>query len=492
MEQEILRIEGVSKFYPGVRALDDVTLSFRRGEVHAIAGENGAGKSTLIKTIAGAISPESGKIIIDGKEHKSLTPAKAKELGIEVVYQEFNLIDSLSVAENIFLGDKLSPAYNKSLTESKADELFRQYGLKMDVRQKVERLSPASMQLVEIIKAVSKNARILIMDEPSAPLSTDEVESMYKIIEILKAKGTTILYISHRMEELFKVSDRVSVLRDGQYVATVNTSDTNRKEIVALMVGRELKEGYPVRTAPPGDFALEVQNLKGNGVENISFSVRHGEILGVAGLVGAGRTEMALVIYGAAKKEHGTVRINGKAADIHSPHDALAAGIGLIPEDRKRSGCLLESSVQFNLTISSIKKMSRGLFVKSGEVKKQSEYYRDKLSIRTPSLMQRVKNLSGGNQQKVVIGKTLGAGSGILIFDEPTRGIDVGAKQEIYHLMNELATAGNAIIMISSDMVELIGMSDRMIVISEGELAGELTKSQFDQRTIIDLASGRH
>ena len=492
MKDQILGLEKIVKTYPGVIALDNVSLSFERGEIHSIVGENGAGKSTLIKTISGAISPDSGEIRIDGLTYSHLNQLLTKNLGIEVVYQEFNLIESLSVAENVFLGERYSKFFNRKDYISRAKELFSKYNFDIDVRKKVDELSPAQMQLTEIIKIAYKKAKILILDEPTAPLSASEVEQMYEIINKIRENGTTIIYISHRLEEIFKISDRVSVLRDGKYIGTLDIKSANRNKLIKMMVGRELSENYPRRTNVFDQEALRVENLTGNGVFNINFTMKKGEILGVAGLVGAGRTEMAMAIFGAAKKKTGNIYIEGKKCIINEPFDAISNGIGLIPEDRKRTGCLLDNTIRFNLSMASIRSLSDGPIMNEKREREICEFYVDALNIKTPSFEQFVRNLSGGNQQKVVVGKTLATKSKIIIFDEPTRGIDVGAKMEIYELMNTLADKGNSILMISSDLVELIGMSDRIIVISEGELVGELMKEEFSQEKIIDLASGNN
>ncbi len=490
----VLSLKNITKQYPGVLALDHVSLDFLAGEVHALLGENGAGKSTLIKAVAGAINLDGGIIQVGGQDHPQMTPHLSRSMGIEVIYQEFNLVPTMSVAENIFLGDR--PGNSKLVDfrtmRSKARELFKLFNVDLDPDALVQNLSPAKQQIVEIAKAVSKNVKILIMDEPSAPLSVSEVEHMFEIIQQLKQKGVTIIYISHRLEEVFKISDRVSVMRDGRYVATKLTQETNRKELISLMVGRELKETYPAHANPPGEIALQVKNLTGNGNQGISFTVRKGEILGISGLVGAGRTELAMLLYGAAPIESGEIWVNGKPVQIHSPLDAIQHRIGLLTEDRKGKGLFLEMGVGWNITFPIVRKLSRSSVVDTRREMEISERYRQRINIKTPDLEQRVINLSGGNQQKVVLAKALAAESTILIFDEPTRGIDVGAKQEIYHLMCELADNGNAILMISSDMEELLGMSDRIIVLSEGKLAGEVKKEQFSQDRILDLASGTH
>ena len=490
MPEAILTVNNITKTYPGVVALDNVSLSFAKGEVHALLGENGAGKSTLIKVISGAIEPDRGLIVFDGKVHKKMTPALARESGVAVIYQEFSLVEPLSVAQNVFLGEKNSILVDHSTIKKRAAQIFAEMGVKIDPSAKVMKLSPAQKQLVEIAKAVSRNARLLIMDEPSAPLSASEVETMFSIISRLKDKGVTIIYISHRIEELFRISDRVTVMRDGRYIDTLVTQQTNRRELINLMVGREMKEFYPQRTGLPGEVILEVKNISGLGDRDISFSVRKGEILGVAGLVGSGRTELASIIYGIRPKESGETWIAGKKREIRSPGQAIDYGIGLIPEDRKQQGCILNASVHFNISLSTFNRNARFLVINAQAQKQAAAYYVDKFNIKTPSMEQRVRNLSGGNQQKVILAKTLAANTDILIFDEPTRGIDVGSKQEIYNLMVDLVNQGKTILMISSDMEELLGMADRLIVLCEGRLMGELPREKFDQRAVIELASG--
>lgn len=490
----VLSLENITKRYPGVVALNNVSMDFHKGEVHALLGENGAGKSTLIKAVAGAIDIDSGIIKINGHASSRMTPSLSRSLGVEVIYQEFNLVPTLSVAENIFLceRDGNSIFFSARAIEKKAVQVLNQFGVNIDPTALVQDLSIAEQQIVEIAKAVSKNVKILIMDEPSAPLSVSEVGLMFKIIQQLKQKGVTIIYISHRLEEVFQISDRVSVMRDGCYVTTKNTRETNRQELITLMVGRELKESYPQRKKAPGEIAMEVKNLTGNGDRNISFSVCKGEILGISGLVGAGRTELAQVLFGAAPMESGEILINGKPAQIRSPLDAIEHKIGLLTEDRKGQGLFLEMAVKWNISFPIVRRISKFGVVDTQQEDAIAQKYKDRINIKTPSLIQQVITLSGGNQQKVVLAKALAAESAILIFDEPTRGIDVSAKQEIYHLMTELAENGIAILMISSDMEELLGMSDRIIVLCEGELAGEVQKEQFSQQYILDLASGTH
>lgn len=486
----MLTLKNITKTYPGVVALDDVSFSVFDGEVHALLGENGAGKSTLIKAIAGAIEPDSGTMAFDDIEYKKMTPASSREVGVAVIYQELNLCLPLTVAENIFLGRPQAKLYSQKQVNKLAQEIFDEYGFSLNPGVPVVSLSPAQQQLVEICKGISNNAKIMIMDEPTSALATTEVELLFNVIRKLKEKGVTVIYISHRLDEVFEITDRITVLRDGKFVATINTADTNRQELVKLMVGRELDQSHPTRSHQLGDVALECRNLTGNSVENISFSLRKGEILGMAGLVGCGRTETAQLICGAAHIESGEVFVNGKKVRIKAPCDAIEAGIGLIPEDRKEQGCILFNSVLFNTTLICNKKYMTAGVLSDRKRKAVAQEYKDSLRIKVPSLSQMVINLSGGNQQKVVVAKTMAADLDIIFFDEPTKGIDVGAKQEIYQLMNKMAAEGKAIVMITSDMEELLGMSDRILVLSEGRVAGELTKDRFTQENVLTLASG--
>lgn len=486
----MLSLKNITKTYPGVVALDGVSFDVHDGEVHALLGENGAGKSTLIKTIAGAIQPDSGIISFDGNEYTKMTPQLAQKNGVSVIYQELNLCGPLTVAENIFLGRPQSNIYSKRKVNALAKEIFNEYGFGLNPNAKVMSLSPAQQQIVEICKGISMGAKIMIMDEPTSSLATAEVELLFEVIAKLKANGVTIIYISHRLDEVFQVTDRITILRDGKFVTTINTADTNRQQLVSLMVGRELTESYPQRTHALGEVVLETRNLTGNSVENISFQLHRGEILGFAGLVGCGRTETAQLICGAKRIDSGEVLVNGKSVKIHSPVDAIRAGIGLIPEDRKEQGCILHNSVLFNVTLICNKKFVTAGVISDRKRLKVANEYKDKLKIKVPSVKSLTVNLSGGNQQKVVVAKTMAADMDIIFFDEPTKGIDVGAKHEIYMLMNEMAAQGKAIIMISSDMEEILGMSDRIVVLSEGQVAGELQKAEFSQENVMTLASG--
>lgn len=487
----MLKLEHISKTYPGVLALNDVSLTFEQGEIHAILGENGAGKSTLIKIIAGAIMPDAGGAIrFDDKTFTHMTPALSAENGVAVIYQDINLVTPMTVAENIFMGRNMGHIYSKRRLNKLAQALFDEYGFQLDPAMRVERLSPANQQMVEIARAISNNAKIMIMDEPTAPLAASEVDLLFSIIAKLKAKGVTIIYISHRMEEVFQITERISVLRDGCFVKTINTADTNRPELVKLMVGRELNESFPSRQNAPGEVILEARDLTGNSVEHISFQLRRGEILGFAGLVGSGRSETMELVTGAKKMDSGELYLDGEQVKISSPAAAIARGIGLIPEDRKEQGCILFNTVKFNTSLSALKKLTRFGFINSKKNSALAEKYRESLRIKVPSIQQMVVNLSGGNQQKVVLAKTLAADPDVIIFDEPTKGIDVGAKQEIYQLMNQLVAQGKAILMVSSDMEEILGMSDRIIVLHEGLVSGELQREEFSQENVLHLASG--
>lgn len=490
----ILKLTKISKTYPGVKALQNVSLEFREGEIHSIMGENGAGKSTMIKIMSGAIQPDNdgGEIEVDGEIIHHMTPAVSKEKGISVIYQEFTLVPTMSVVENIFLGEKVGGKIIPNFKEmrKRAQAIFDEFGVDIDLDAMVNELTPGKQQLVEIAKALTKNVKIMIMDEPSASISVADVKILFSIIHKLKEKKVTIIYISHRMEEVFELSDRVSILRDGTYIGTQNIQDVDRKQLVKMMVGRELNESYPTRNTPIGETVLETKQLCGNGDYNISFKLRKGEVLGLAGLVGAGRTELAKVIYGAAKCTSGEIYVKGKKVHISSPRQAINLGIGYIPEDRKNEGCFLNFPIDWNISLINLPNMSNGTVISKKRIGDISREYADKLRIKTPSLKQYVKNLSGGNQQKVVVAKTLVAKTDIIIFDEPTRGIDVGAKQEIYQLINELISQGVSIIMISSEMEELMGMSDRILVMSEGRITGELSKTEYSQAKILEMASG--
>lgn len=444
MEQKIvLEVKHICKEFPGVKALDDVSLTFRAGEVHAIIGENGAGKSTLIKAIAGAQPPTSGEILIDGVKYDHLTVAKAKELGIQVIYQEFANVPTLCAPDNVFLGQHTSKfIVNDKERIQRTKELFASLHVNIPLDLPLGDMSPAMQQIVEIAKAVSANVRILIMDEPTAPLTNNEIDMLFRIICQLKEKGVTIIYISHRLEELPVISDRISVLRDGKYISTVNTLEISREKLIAMMADRELDAQYPLREANIGEPVLELKNVCGNGDSNLNFTLRKGEILGFAGLVGSGRTEAMQIIYGVKPIESGEVIVKGKPVRYRHPSEAIEGGIAMIPEDRKAQGVFLDQSIRWNSVINVIKRISRYGVVDKKREREIAEEYQKRFSIKAPSLEQAVNNLSGGNQQKVVLAKSMAADANIIIFDEPTRGIDVATKYDIYVLMNDLVAPG--------------------------------------------------
>lgn len=492
-EDYVLQLKNISKTYPGVQALKNVSLEVKKGEILALIGENGAGKSTLIKTCSGAVIPTEGKIVVNGKEFTSMSPQLAAENGIAIIYQEFNNVKGLSAAENLFLGNPIKKGFviDMKAMEREAEKAFAQLNIKIDPKKLAGNLTVGYQQMVEIAKAIKQNAKVLIMDEPSAPLTSAEVESMFKVCELLKSQGVSIIYISHRLEEIFRLSDRVVVLRDGEHIKTMKTKETNVDELITLMVGRSLNETYPLRKdcVEKDEIVLELQNLSGNGDHDISLQLRKGEILGLGGLVGAGRTELAQMIFGDVEKTSGKIILKGKEIHPRTPRQAINSGIALVPEDRKRHGLLLDMTIKNNVNMPSYKKISSASVIKSKLETKTTQYYKDSLLIKTPSITQLAKNLSGGNQQKVVLAKWLAANAELIIFDEPTRGIDVGAKFEIYNLMNSLVEQGKSILLISSEMEELMGMSDRILVLSEGRLTGELEKSEFNQDTIMRMAS---
>lgn len=493
MSDNILELKHITKLYPGVVALNDVSLEVRRGEILALVGENGAGKSTLIKTCSGAITPTQGEIVINGKSFTGMTPQTSEQNGIGVIYQEFNLVGDLSVAENIFLGRAIRKGMVIDLKamERESKKILDSLNIKINPKTLVKTLSVGYQQMVEIAKAVSQNAKLLIMDEPSAPLTSAEVEAMFAIVDKLKAGGVSIIYISHRLDEIFRLADRITILRDGQYVTTLNTDETNKDELVKYMVGRQLTEVYPKRDeiCVKDEVIFEAVNVSGNGDKNISFKIHRGEVLGLGGLVGAGRTEFAELMFGMRPKTAGKFIFKGKEISPKTPKDAIELGIGLVPEDRKKEGALLGMSIRCNINMPIYQRISKGTVINEKKEEEIAQTYRKEISIKTPTLDQLVKNLSGGNQQKVILAKWLAADSELLIFDEPTRGIDVGAKQEIYTLINHLVEQGKTVLMISSEMEELMGMSDRILILAEGNMTGELNKSEFYQERIMQLAS---
>ena len=493
MGKSVLEMKNIHKQFPGVYALNSVDFELKAGEVHALLGENGAGKSTLIKVLGGIYHPDQGQIIIDGKEVKFNSVPDADAAGVSIIHQEIMTVPYMTIAENIFLGKeprtKLGTVdHQRMIRESQV--LIDSFHMNMKANRKVIALSIAQQQMVEIAKAIAIDAKIVVMDEPTSSLTDKEVERLFEIIEQLKSQGIGIIYISHKLEELFRICDRVTIMRDGQYVATKVIAETNQDELIALMVGRTLGDYYHRTFHELGDVILEAKNVKGGLVKEASFQLRKGEILGFAGLVGAGRSELMKDIIGLDKRDGGEVFIDGKKVEFHGVQDAKKAGLVLVPENRKREGLVLKNEVGFNMTISVLEDFIKGINVNRKKENEIINTYVEAMAIKTPSTRQLIGNLSGGNQQKVLIGKWLAAHPKILILDEPTRGIDVGAKAEIYQIMNSLAEQGVSIIMISSEMPELIGMADRIYVMYEGEITGEVDRKDFTQEKIMYHAAG--
>jgi ribose transport system ATP-binding protein len=493
-DPSILEMRHINKTFPGVVALDDVTFELRRGEVHILLGENGAGKSTLMKILSGAYQKSAGQIFLDSAEVEIKNPKHAQVLGISTIYQEFNLIAHLSVGENIFLGRepvRLPGLIDQRAIFEAAARVLSGLGLNLNPRKLVKELKLAEQQIVEVAKALSLDARILIMDEPTAALTEHEIKELFATIRRLKDQDVAIVYISHRIEELFEIGDRVTVLRDGRSVGTYDVRAMSKSELIRLMVNRELTELFPKERAARGPEVLRVSGLSTvDGLKDISFSLHKGEVLGIAGLLGAGRTELARAIFGLDKIISGTIYLNGAPQRINSPRRAINARIGFLTEDRKSQGLVLPLSVKENLCLSSVDKFSRwGLMDTREEQQAAARYVKD-LRIRTPSLDQKVVYLSGGNQQKVVLSKWLCSEAEVFIFDEPTRGVDVGAKAEIYQLMNRLTASGVAILMISSELPEVLGMSDRILVMRGGRITGDFSAAEATQERILQCALG--
>lgn len=496
MSDIVLEMKGIDKRFSGTHALRRIDFELRRGEVHALLGENGAGKSTLIKVLGGIYHPDEGEIVIDGKKAVINTINEARSYGIGIIHQEIVLVPYLSVAENIFLGREISKGKgrvftNKAAMFEEAEKMARDLEIDIDVSALVAELPIAQQQLVEIIKAISFNVKILVMDEPTSSLSKEEVNNLFDIVRRLKEKDVSIIYISHRMEELFRISDRVTVMRDGQYIGTKNTAETDADELVTMMVGRKLESFYVRDYNEPGEVALKVEKLERTGLfEDVSFEVHKGEILGFAGLVGAGRSEVAQSIFGADPYHGGQVYLNGAPVHFKSTRQAIEAGLGLVPENRKTLGLTLCKSVGFNLTLAGLKFLMDGLFINLKRRQAMIGKYINTLSIKTSSQDELVSALSGGNQQKVVVSKWLATEPAVLIMDEPTRGIDVGAKQEIYTIINNLAKQGIAIIFISSELPEIINMADRVCVFRNGHLVKTFARGTFNQENIMLYATG--
>ncbi|QRG66406.1 sugar ABC transporter ATP-binding protein [Brevibacillus choshinensis] len=495
MSDFLLEMKGISKSFPGVKVLSDVQLNLRSGELVALMGENGAGKSTLMKILGGIYERDAGEIIVKGEKQEKMTPDIAASKGIAIIHQEMNLIPHLSVMENIFLGREYTYGKTGFVNWRKMKQETRhwldQLAIKLDPDTLVGDLSVGQQQMIEIAKALSMQADILVLDEPTAALTNREIDALFEMIASLKQKGVGMIYISHRMEEIFQVSDRITVLRDGQYVGTVETAKTNLDELVKMMVGREITDRFPKTEVQWGEERLRVENLNVKGkLSDISFSVKSGEIVGVAGLMGAGRTEMAKALFGLEKVREGRVLVDGQPIRVTRPIDAISAGIALVTEDRKEEGLVLSLSVRENISLPNLEKVSSLGVMKPSQEKTLSNEAIQRLFIKTAGGEQIVGSLSGGNQQKVVIGKWLAKKPKILILDEPTRGVDIGAKKEIYDIMNRLAQDGVAILMISSELPEVLGMSDRVLVMHEGRITGEFAREEATQELIMHAATG--
>lgn len=493
LAETILEMKEINKYFSGVCALDHAQLDLRKGEVLALIGENGAGKSTLMKILTGVYTKDGGTILYKGKELELHSPKDALDMGIGIIHQELNLMNDMTVADNIFVGREIMKGLivDRKAENAEAAKLLGLLHMDIDPDERVGTLTVARQQMVEIAKALSYNSEVLIMDEPTAALTVGEIKDLFTVIRRLREQGKAIIFISHRMEELFDLSDRITVMRDGKYVGTKNTKETDVQEIIHMMVGRVIYEEAKDHSEIPEDapIVLEAENLQADNVKNVSFYLRKGEILGFAGLVGAGRTETMLTLFGATPKKNGIIRKDGTEIRIHSPSDAVKAGIGYLSEDRKRYGLATSLTVADNTVMASLKDYVSSGLIRDRDIERISEESVKRLAIRTPGVHQTVKNLSGGNQQKVVIAKWLLRNCEILIFDEPTRGIDVGAKNEIYHLMKELVSEGKSIIMISSEMPELLRLSDRIIVMCEGRKTGELRIEETTQEKIMALAT---
>ncbi len=493
----MLEMKGIDKSFPGVHALDHVNLDVRGGEVHALMGENGAGKSTLMKILTGIYSKDSGTILFEGNEVEFATPKEAQDAGIAIVHQELNMVNHLTVAQNIFIGREMMKGgiIDDRKMNEEANKLFDRLNIKINPAEIMGELTVGLQQMCEIAKAISRDAKLIVFDEPSAALTETEIEDLFKIIRDLRKKGMGIVYISHRMDEIKVITDRVTVMRDGCYVGTINTGESTKDDIINMMVGRVIYETPKTKSNVKlgAEVVLKVENLNaGRMVQNVNFELRKGEILGFSGLMGAGRTEVARALFGADKKESGTIFIHGKEVDIRTTQDAVNAGIGYLSEDRKRYGIVVEKSVAENSTMANLSEFVKTIFIDKDKENRIAQDYVKTLKTKTPSVEQLVRNLSGGNQQKVVIAKWLIRDCDILIFDEPTRGIDVGAKSEIYHLMNELVKEGKSIIMISSEMTEVMRMSDRVIVMCEGRITGEIPIEEFTQEVAMKAATKRN
>lgn len=493
--QKVLEMKNITKTFPGVKALDKVNFSLKKGEVHALIGENGAGKSTLMKVLNGIYQRDHGEIILRGEPVEFKGTKEAQKAGLAIIHQELELVPYLSTAENIYLGreDRNGIFINYKKLYKKTEKILKMLGVNIDPKAKLKDLNIGSQQMVEIAKAVSQDADILVMDEPTSSLTSQEIEILFELIERLKKQEITIVYISHRLEEVFEICDRVTVLRDGEFVSEVKTSETDQDQLIKMMVGRTIKDRFPAVEFNPGQEILKVSNLSAaDKINNASFSLKRGEILGVAGLMGSGRTELAKAIFGVFKEKSGDIFYKGSKLKINSPADAIEHGIYYLSENRKEEGLILGLSVADNISISVLKTiLNAEIFIDSKAEKKLAKKYINDLNIKTPSEKQLVQNLSGGNQQKVVISKLLSTKPEIVILDEPTRGIDVGAKREIYKLMQDLVANDVAVILISSELPEVLNLSNRVLVMHEKQIMGELDATEADQEAVMQLATGR-
>ena len=502
--EPILQVDRLTKRFPGVLALKDIRFDLRAGEVHALCGENGAGKSTLIKTLSG-IHPHGsydGTITLEGSETRFAGIHDSEQAGFSVIYQELAMVPEMTVAENIYLGAEPTRAgfvdWHTVYAETQA--LLDKYGLDLDPAATVHDLGVGQQQLVEIVKALSKNAKIVLLDEPTAALTETEVEILLRIVKDLRSHGVTCIYVSHKLDEVFEIADRITVLRDGESVATLEKDETTQHEVISKMVGREIEDFFPRRPSTPGDVLLEVKDLSvlrsGDAkpiLEDISFNLRAGEVLGFGGLMGAGRTELLMHLFGClGTRQAGTVLLNGEPLERHTPKEAIQRGLMLVSEDRKRYGLILDQHVGFNLSLASLVQYSTLGLVNGHQEFVRNQHFFDSLGVKAPSQEQTVSNLSGGNQQKVVLGKALMTEPSVVFLDEPTRGIDIGAKVDIYELINSLTDAGKAVVLVSSELPELMGMSDRMIILSEGRIGGEFADGEADQHDLLAAAMGRH
>ncbi len=489
--EQILRVNSLSKSFLGVKALDNIHFDLKKGEVHALMGENGAGKSTFMKILIGLLKADSGSISFNGDQIENMDVHAMLQKGISMIHQEILMVPELTIAQNIFLGREFSRSYlvDERAINQEAQKLMFLMGLNINVRTKAKQLSIAELQLIEIAKAISNNARVIIMDEPTSALSEKEISMLFKIINDLKSQGVAIIYISHKMEEIYQIADRITVLRDGKFIATKNTADLDKNSLISLMVGREIDKLFSENSTAPGEVVLKVQNLHKKGkFSEINFEVHAGEVFGIAGLMGAGRTEIARSIFGLDSINGGDIILKGKSIKIKSPKDAIREGIGYLSEDRKALGFIPELSVKDNISLSSLMNYSKGWFIETKLELEAATKMAEDLKIRAAGLSQKVMNLSGGNQQKVVIAKVLLAQPSLIILDEPTRGIDIGAKHEIYKLIRQLAENGLAVIMISSELPEILGMSDRILVLSKGKQTAILTREEASQEKIMQYA----